>query len=217
MNYRTAKFLSGFTLVELLVAITILSMVLAAVTGSVSVSSRMASSVTERAHSADRQIQVRSFLRRQLQQASVATVIEPDGTEHIAFSGGLHRLSFVAPLPESSAIGGLHHLMLEVEEYGGSENLVLSHGPFLPQLRAGDWTDDGGREVLLEGMERIEFNYFGDGVTGNNWLETWDNTVRMPALIQVRFVSRDREEWPSIVVAPRIDSKQTLISMRSVQ
>lgn len=215
VSHRRQNAEGGFTLVELLVAITILAMVLAAVTGSVSVSSRMAGNVTEKAHSVDRQIQVRSFLRRELEQASTTMVIESNGREHIVFSGTSRSVTFVAPLPESAAVGGLHQLTLQVEEEDGSENLVLLHGPFLPQLRPGDWTDDGGREVLLEGMEAIEFSYLGDGPAGNYWSGDWTDTVRMPALIQVRFRSRDRELWPNIVVAPRIDSQQPLFSMMS--
>jgi general secretion pathway protein J len=100
MSKRRNPRQSGFTLVELLVAITILAMVLASVAGTVRVSSRLAGSVTERAHSVDRQVQIRSFLRRHLSRASVAKVREADGRENVVFSGSLRRITLVAPLSE---------------------------------------------------------------------------------------------------------------------
>jgi general secretion pathway protein J len=207
----------GFTLVELLVAITILAMVLGAVTGTVSVSSKMASNVLDRFHSVDRQIQVRSFLRRELQQALTALVTEDNGREYVAFSGLSKSVSFVAPLPESSSKGGLHRLTLQVEEHDDGESLVLLYEPFLPQLRPGARRDDVSREVLLERMESIEFSYIRDDSPGSRWSENWDDLVRLPALIQIRFRSRDRETWPNFVVAPRIHSQQLSSSLRSAR
>jgi general secretion pathway protein J len=206
---------NGFTLVELLVAITILAMVMAAVTGSVHVSTRLTSNVMERAHTADRQVQIRTFLRRQLRQASVTKVTGSDGREQIAFSGTSRRLNFVAPLPESSAISGLHQLTLQVEENDGDQNLILLHRPFLPHLRTGGQDTEGGREVLLEGMGLIEFSYFYNDPTGGYWSEEWTNPVLIPALIRIRFGSRDRKQWPQLLVAPRIDPQQPLFLTQS--
>ena len=196
-------------------AITILAAVLAAVTGSVRVSSQLAGSVTERAHSVDRQVQIRSFLRRQLRQAYAIKVTESDGREHIAFSGTWQSISFVASLPEAAATGGLHQLTLQVEDYAGGQNLVLLHKPFLPALQTSGWADEAGREVLLEDMELIEFSYLGDDPLGSFWSDQWDSAELMPALIRIRFSSRDRQEWPHIVVAPRLDSREPLSSLRS--
>jgi general secretion pathway protein J len=208
---------SGFTLVELMVAITILAMVMGAVTGTVSVSTKMASNILERSHSVDRQIQIRSFLRRELQQAMTTPVTEDNGRKHVAFSGLPQSISFVAPLPESASIGGLHRLTLQVEEHEDSESLVLLHEPFLPQLRPGAGQDDVSREVLLEGMESIEFSYIRDDSPSSRWSGNWDDPARLPALIQIRFGSRDRDAWPNFVVAPRIHSQQSSTSLRSNQ
>jgi general secretion pathway protein J len=210
MNKRRNPRQSGFTLVELLVAITILAMVLASVAGTVRVSSRLAGSVTERAHSVDRQVQIRSFLRRHLSRASVAKVREADGRENVVFSGSLRRITFVAPLSESAAVGGLHWLTLQVEDYEEGQRLVLLHEPFLPQSRGGDWQQDSGREVLLERMQRIEFGYLGDDSTASYWSDEWNDPDVIPALIRIQLDSQDRQVWPQVVVAPRIDSPQPL-------
>lgn len=210
MNKRHIKVQGGFTLVELLVAITILAMVLGAVTGSVRVSTRLAGSVTQRAHSVDRQVQIRSFLRRHLSQASVMKVTEDDGREYVAFSGSPRRISFVAPLPESAAVSGLHQLTLQVEDYEGGQQLVLLHVPFLPRVGGAGWSDEGGREVLLDDMRAIEFSYLGNDPAAGYWSGDWKDPALIPSLVRIQFDSQDRQEWPQIVVAPRIDSQPAL-------
>ena len=210
MNKRRDSRQDGFTLVELLVAITILAMVLGAVTGSVRASTRLAGGVMTRAHSVDRQVQIRSFLRRHLSQASVMTVMEDDGREYVAFSGSPRRISFVAPLPEAAAVSGLHQLTLQVEDHEGGQQLVLLHVPFLPQVRGRGWNEEGGREVLLDDMQAIEFSYLVDDPAFSYWSNDWHDPESIPALVRIQFESQDREQWPQIVVAPRIDSQQTL-------
>jgi general secretion pathway protein J len=210
MDTRCKNKQSGFTLVELLVAITILAMVLVAVTGSVRASTRLAGSVTERAHSVDRQVQIRSFLRRHLTQASTMKLLVDAGREVVAFSGSSSRISFVAPMPESAATSGLHQLALQVEDSEHGQQLVLLHVPFLPQLQGSNWNNEVGREVLLEDMQRIEFSYRGGDPATSYWSDEWNNPEVIPALIRIEFGSQDHQAWPHIIVSPRIDSPDPL-------
>src|SRR6056300_449442 len=101
MLHASRRFRStGFTLVELLLALTLMSMLLALAYGGL----RAATRATDRGQTvledSSRIRMAHQFVHRQLNQAvPLAFAQEEDSTERTVFEGAAERIRFVAPMP----------------------------------------------------------------------------------------------------------------------
>jgi len=195
----------GFTLVELLVGLTLLGFIMVAVTGGLRIGLVGADRVTERAADGDVLRGVHAFLRDRIQAARPIRWTEEDGRTVLAFEGTPSRLSFVADMPSYPAIGGLYKLTLEHQ----GRDLIL--GRALTDGRASGFLgDDFISEVIATDVGGLRFSYFGRlggrGVSG--WHDTWADARTLPDLIRVEIGGGSgRRNWPTIVVAPRLSEQ----------
>ena len=98
---------SGFTLVELLLALTLMSMLLALAYGGL----RAATRATDRGQTiledSSRIRMAHQFVRKQLNQVLPLTFAQSeDGSERTVFLGETDRIRFVAPMPGYLGFGG---------------------------------------------------------------------------------------------------------------
>ncbi len=66
----------------------------------------------------------------------------------------------------------------------------------------------GGRRVLIEGLARAEFRYFGALDSGGtaDWRDRWAAEAGLPGLIAIEaeFPEGDGRAWPLLHVAPKL-------------
>ena len=120
----------GFTLVELLVALTLLAL-LSALTFS---GFRFGARAWERAgahidHAAEIQV-VQAFLRVRLSEAAPVLEAGENPDRLIAFAGDAESLTFVTIMPTHLETGGYSTLALSLDRRGGGGDLVLRWSPF---------------------------------------------------------------------------------------
>ena len=192
----------GFTLVELLVGLTLLGFIMVAVIGGLRIALIGADRVTERAANGDVLRGVHAFLRDHLQAARPIRWTLDDGRSVLAFEGKQDRLRFVADMPSYPGIGGLYELTLEHQE----RDLLLAR--LLTDGRAPGFTrDDAVTEVIADDVGVLRFAYFGrvGGRGVPEWHDTWSDARTLPDLIRVE-ISRgsSARNWPTIIVAPRL-------------
>lgn len=176
----------GFTLVELLIALSLIGIITLLLFSGLRLGSRSweaVDTVSERV--ADLRI-ARNFIERTLRQTRALSVVF-DGVELPVFAGDAEALEWVAPLSEHVGIPGLYILRLTLEEAGEYPRLVLTRwllhpeilegtdetpaweplldqagsagdlGPFDRDLAAGAY----GRTVLLPQVADFRLEYFG--------------------------------------------------------
>ena len=97
---RGAAGAAGFTLLELLVAITLLGLLMAALFGGLRLGARAWDIGAERIAAATRLQTAQQFIRTRLSEALPAFVVLPDGEEIVAFQGTSEEMSFVGTLPD---------------------------------------------------------------------------------------------------------------------
>ena len=205
---------AGFTLVELLVALTLLGLLSVVLFGGLRFGTRAWEAGNARVERLAEVQAVQGVLRRRIAQAVLpedagAKSAFSDGPA--AFSGAEDSLRFVALVPSRFGVGGFYLFELSVVDDGDGARLELAWRLFRPD-QPGDLDQPapglGGRRVLIEGIEAAKFGYYGAARAGAEaeWRERWDGAGGLPALIalEVAFPAGDPRSWPELVVAPRM-------------
>lgn len=203
---------SAFTLVEILIAMTILSMVLAAIYSSWTAILRgskvglEAAAAVQRARIAGRTIEeslssVQSFAQNQAYYSFVAK----NGDDSV--------LSFVARLspsfPRNGKFGGLdvRRVTFSVERgKDGGQELVLRQSPLLRDI---DTDEKNYPLVLAKNVKEFRTEFWDTRL--QDWIDEWKQTNQLPALVKVslkladnQYSSHVREEITRIVSLPTI-------------
>jgi general secretion pathway protein J len=202
----------GFTLLELLVAITLLGVLMAALFGALRLGARVWETGEARLDASARVQVVQDFLRQQLGQTVPMTEITDDPRDlgAMLFVGASDGLRFVSLLPEHLGAGAnLMELALRQSASGDEpSDLVLRMHPL---DLTGDSLDPSEPEerVLIEGIESLEVAYFGAERPDAEpiWWQEWQGQRSLPSLVRMRiaFPQGDGRRWPELIVGLMVD------------
>lgn len=206
------SFSSGFTLLELLISITLLGFILVLLFGGLRLGVRSWDAVQQKVDILNSVRSIEGFLRREMEMTYPYRWKSALG-QPLAFVGERHKISFVAQLPGRIGTGGLYAVSLEFEERGVGQRLLWRHAPLISAMQDFSPLEQASEMVLasseLNSVDDIWLSYFGSVAenTMPTWVDRWDSKTRLPALIriQVRFASG--AEWPDFIVAPRLVSE----------
>ena len=206
----------GFTLLEVLIAITLLALLIAMAFGTL----RGAVATT---HAGERVVTwtnqtrtVQEFLRRQLSHAmSIPFDRQEDIGENRVFEAGRDELRFVGPMPGHLANGGPHVQWITL---AGSE-ILFDHA----QLNGYDPDSPKANNprdpvLLMAGVGSAHFEYRGLDENGElgEWAREWDNVQQLPLLVRVmvEFEAENRV-WPDLEIPVLAGSSMpTMFRMR---
>ncbi len=197
----------GFTLLELLISITLLGMILVLLFGGLRLGVRSWDAVQQQVDNLNTVRSVESFLRREMTQIQPYRWKAGIG-QRLAFLGERNKVNFVAPLPARIGGGGLYAISLEIESNAQGKRLIWRHVPLSPLVE--DFASvSQAPEIILAGAELnavddIWLTYFGrvNDSAAPAWLDRWESDTRLPMLIKVRVRFASGSEWPDFVVAP---------------
>ncbi|WP_447554380.1 prepilin-type N-terminal cleavage/methylation domain-containing protein [Vreelandella sp. EE22] len=189
---------SGFTLLEMLVVITLMGLLLGLV-GTAVVSANKAMSAAERTSARLDDIRAaQRFLRQSIGQALPLSFDESGQTRGESFHGEPDSLSFYAPLPASLG-GGLYRQRLAVRAQTLDVQLARLDGQRLEPF--------GTAQPLLEGLVDARFYYRGRSPLGEptEWLTRWPWPERLPQAVRVDLDLDGPHPWVMEQVNVRLD------------
>jgi general secretion pathway protein J len=201
----------GFTLVELLVALTLLGLISVVLFGGLRFGTRAWEAGDRRAAQLAQVQAVQALLRRRIAQAlppglGAAAAVE----KRAVFAGETDVLQFFAAVPSRTSVGGIYAFDLAAIEDDSGVRLELTWR----LRRADDEADDtpeaglGGRRVLIDGLAAAQFRYFGAPEPGQtaDWRDNWDGNAGLPELvaIEAEFPDGGGRAWPVLQVAPKL-------------
>ncbi|CRI64889.1 General secretion pathway protein J [Thiocapsa sp. KS1] len=223
---RRRRNAEGFTLVELLIALAIVSLITLMLFSGLSLGSRAWESVDAVSERVSEVRVTRDFLMSTLSQAR-ATTLTLDAETINVFAGDSERLEFVAPLSEQVGVPGLYILRLGLVPIDRDVSLVLTRWLVHPEVLEGTddiptWepldADSGlaldsapldmdaaagafGRTLLLDRVAEFGIAYFGtaDGETEPDWHEEWLGQSTMPTLLRIHMATTE-QSWPDLIV-----------------
>jgi general secretion pathway protein J len=193
---------AGFTLVELLVAVSLLALLMVVLAGGMSLATKRFTQHPERMDRAQRIAAAQDFLLTTL--ADARPLLDQDaGAARIAFAGGPTQLLFLAPAPESTPTGGLMAYGLRFNPPSPSADGRLELGARLFDVPAGA---SGRTTVLLDHVAKVQLSYYGtvSRETRPGWNDEWDAARTLPSLARIAVAFSDGTTMPDLVVALRL-------------
>ena len=197
---------AGFTLVELLVSMTLLGMLSLVLFSGLHFGRSVWQASETKTAAVDR---IRAF------QATLATELaraypEIDQTNageaaKVKFEGEKDRVSFLTPSPANSGL--LVQTTLRPELIGDRLHLIEARQLELSRARGEATTN-----AHLPAISSVHLSYFGS-VKDNeapDWHDSWSNQAKLPDLVRVQVTFDDhRLAWPDLIVKPRVEADVT--------
>jgi general secretion pathway protein J len=197
---------SGFTLVELMVTLGLLSLLtLFAVSAVGSVKS--ANSLTQAATESEAVSAAHRHLRTAFEDVRAIFAGGAALSGELLFTGRAQELRFVTRSHASLERGGLVEVSYTLDAEGSSTALIVTRRLF---RGSGDALEHDRAVKLLDGIAGLEFRYFGRADVGADdrpeWTSHWSYPDRLPMLIEavVKFGPSDPRRWPPTIV--RVES-----------
>jgi general secretion pathway protein J len=197
---------AGFTLVELLTAVTLLALLTTLVFGAIKYAGRAWAETDHRAVAAADLSAVQAVFSHAIAGAYPAFALADPTDREIAFNGAGEWLALVAPLPAAIASGVEAQQRFFVEGEGRSRALVMGWRLDLPSSDEATALPEN-RVRLLDRVRSLRFAYYGtaDPTQAPTWLERWSGYTKLPELVRVHIERDDpaMPEWRDLVVATR--------------
>jgi general secretion pathway protein J len=192
----------GFTLVELLVAMALLSLVMLGLLTAMRSFAQTETRIDDRIRSDEDLRVTEQFLR-----AIMATVSPrvragiPGAPRQIDFAGSADVLRWIGVMPARHGAGGLYRFRLFVRPVTAeaSASLVLEFAPYVPGFDAPLDPAAVQSRVMAGGIGAVSFRYQDDLRSGEQWVADWHHTDRLPRRIALGVLAAGRR-WPEIVV-----------------
>lgn len=205
----SASRVHGFTLVELLVALTLFALLATVLSGALRLVGRSWQGGETKVSQVDEMRQAQMVLRAQL-AAALPQRMAKAADRPLLFAGASDDLRYVATLPERVTEGGTQFFRLSLAKDGARDALILQRMFIQP-----DWTElpefgDAAIEstVLAEHIAELKVQYFGRDkgamdTESPTWRDHWDDPQQMPMLIRIDVQPEHGASWPPLIVQPR--------------
>lgn len=195
---------AGFTLVELLVALALFSLLVTLLFDNVRFGLHAWQRGSAHVEQVDHGMISQDLVRRLIGNLYPMMVAE-NGQPRIDFDGSKDAVSFLGNAPIVANGGGRFRFRFSVERQQNRTDLMMSSTPELADPQ--DYTMTT-RTVLISDIDLAEFSYLGEAVAERRvqWSDSWAKRSDVPRLVRVRvaFPSGDGRVWPELLVAPRI-------------
>jgi len=192
---------AGFTLIEVVVALAIFGLVMAALAGGLGFSLKASRAGERRTDDMLAVARLDGLLRHDLERAlrlhTASGIAAP-----LDFAGGTKSLQFTVAAPSYPTAAGLYQVRFAV--LASAEGEMLSY-----RRRAAAGTPvpadaDERPRALIEGAVRMSFAYFD----GNAWRGSWRDAKSLPRLVRLRIANGTSGGplWPDIIVGPAAEA-----------
>lgn len=187
----------GFTLLEILVALTLLGVLLTVLASSLLMTQRGLASADRYLHRLDEVRAAQNFLHQSIQQTLPIQRMQQDAGQ--VFVGQPDSLRFAAALPADLG-GGIHWHILDVARQGNRAALRIR----FEDSASMPW---GEPQWLLREVRGVRLSYRGIDAMGKRtaWLDRWPWPRRLPRQVRIAVQADGPVPWTTQVVALRLD------------
>jgi general secretion pathway protein J len=198
---------SGFTVVELLVAFTLFSLLSVLIVSSLRFGTKAWERSNQHSSRLDETIHAQALLRRLIGAAYPSFITLPGGAGYVDFDGDASSVTFLGDGPMSLDYGGRLRFTLSTEQHNGQTDMMLSSRPELAHTSGSALS---ARRILLAKVEAVAISYFGMKREGGppQWHDDWRRQSELPEMLRIKvtFASGRAGAWPDFIIRPRIEA-----------
>ena len=199
----------GFTLLEMLLAITLLALLLAGAYSGIQTSVKAMHAGERVIERVDRIRTVQEFLRHQMSRIVPLAYAQTDNG-NIVFEGDRATMRFVAPMPGYLSRGGPYVQTLALKPGPDGMRLMFSGAMLNGFDINAESTAERDPVVLLDRIRDGAFSYRALDDQGQlaPWSTQWDDSSITPLMIQIELVMQNGQQidWPTLAVPLMLDS-----------
>jgi len=195
----------GFTLLEILLAVSLLAIMVLVAMGTLSTAVRAMRSGERVVTQTDSVRIAQEFVRRQISHAMALPFQREEDTGMMyVFEGDEASMRFVAPMPGHLAKGGPHVQELHIARGAKGLQLEFTHTLLNGYDEASAASAERPPVLILDGMAEASFEYRGMTDTGElgEWASQWDAPHAPPMMVRLvaEFPPERRQFWPRLVI-----------------
>ncbi|MEE4173248.1 MAG: prepilin-type N-terminal cleavage/methylation domain-containing protein [Xanthomonadales bacterium] len=209
MTHHSTRRQAGFTLVELLLAVTLMGLLLALAYGGLRAASRASESGQAVLAESSRLRVTHQFVRKQMNLMLPLSFLGQTGEEGelVRFEGDADRITFVGPMPGYLARGGPQVQQLAFVDGPEGLELQFTHAPLIGYEPEALLERDP--VVLFTDLQGGEFSFLFEDLEAESieWVSVWEDPAAMPKAVRldVQFPVDSPVHWPPMVASVRLD------------
>jgi general secretion pathway protein J len=203
---RIAHHLSkGFTLIEVLIAMTLLSIMVVLLFTSLKICAQSWEKGENKMSEVNEVAVVYNFFQRHLPSAMPLWNDFNEAEEKtFSFQGKKQSMQFVSVFPASAGKTGMQLFSIEPQQQDNEQVIKVVITPFFPVAEGEEWHKE--EAVLLRHVNNFTLSYFGvleDG-TGSSWQEEWLAKTSQPQLIKININTKNGIFWPEMIIELKV-------------
>lgn len=190
----------GFTLIEVLIAMTLLSIMVVLLFSSLKICADSWEKGESKITDVNEVAVVYNFFQRHL---SVAKPLWNDfSPEEMTFSfqGKTQSLQFVSTFPASAGRSGLQLFSIDRQEEDNGQVVKVTLTPFFPVAEGEEWHKE--EVTLIKRVSDFKLAYFGsdDGASEGVWRDEWLEKDVLPRLVKINIELENEIYWPEMII-----------------
>lgn len=208
---------AGFTLIEVLIAMTLLSLMVVLLFSSLSIGAKSWQQGETKISDVNEIAVVQQFFNHHLANATPQwNDFDPEKERVFSFQGTKDSLQFVSTFPASAERSGLQLFDLKLQKKNKQQFIEVTLTPFFPPTEDEEFFEDSVE--LVTNVARFELSYFGlNDETGEyGWQNQWLEKEQQPRLVKILLELEDGRFIPEMIVALKIDGSYSNADLESV-
>jgi len=202
----------GFTLIEILIGMSLLSVMMLLLFASLRVCVRNWDAGEAKINQVSRIAIIQKFFKARLENTKPLQDSFSGENPQFSFQGDEHSLQFVSNMPASAGRLGLQRFTISLGDFKPKQgrDVVVDISPFFPVTEGEEWSIE--QVSLIQKVETLKFRYFGSEDNQQpEWQNEWLEKGQLPLLVSIFIQLSDGKTLPEMVVALKIDriSNQT--------
>ncbi|NOU23449.1 MAG: prepilin-type N-terminal cleavage/methylation domain-containing protein [Methyloglobulus sp.] len=192
---------AGFTLIEVLIAMTLLGIMVVLLFSSMKICADSWQKGEDKITEVNDVAVVYQFFQHHLSAAfPLWDDFSDQNNKAFSFQGKSQELQFVSAFPASAKKSGLQLFSLKLINDGDEQLIQVSIIPFFPVARGEEWRNE--EVILLRHVRKFSLSYFGsdDPQAEAYWQDDWLEKQAQPRLVKIKIERDDDSFWPEIIV-----------------